>query len=109
MASGNVDKAKGRLKDAGGALTDDESLRAEGKVDKASGSTKNAVGKAADKVKDAVNPKRRGRRRPTRGPGGETLGVIRPLKRAAAWPDRPARRRRTSRRRRSRTRSPRAP
>jgi uncharacterized protein YjbJ (UPF0337 family) len=59
MASGNVDKAKGRLKDAGGALTDDESLRAEGKVDKASGSTKNAVGKAADKVKDAVNPKGR--------------------------------------------------
>ena len=48
MASGNVDKAKGRLKDAGGALTDDDSLRAEGKVDKASGSTKNAVGKAAD-------------------------------------------------------------
>jgi uncharacterized protein YjbJ (UPF0337 family) len=59
MASGNVDKAKGRLKDAGGALTDDESLRAEGKVDKASGSTKNAVGKAADKIKDAVNPKGR--------------------------------------------------
>jgi uncharacterized protein YjbJ (UPF0337 family) len=54
MASGNVDKAKGRLKDAGGALTDDDSLRAEGKVDKASGSTKNAVGKAADKVKDAI-------------------------------------------------------
>jgi len=59
MASGNVDKAKGRLKDAGGALTDDESLRAEGKVDKASGSTKNAVGRAADKIKDAVNPKGR--------------------------------------------------
>ena len=59
MASGNVDKAKGRVKDAGGALTDDQSLRAEGKVDKASGSTKNAVGKAADKIKDAVNPKGR--------------------------------------------------
>jgi uncharacterized protein YjbJ (UPF0337 family) len=54
MASGNVDKAKGRLKDAGGALTDDDSLRAEGKVDKASGSTKNAVSKAADKVKDTI-------------------------------------------------------
>ncbi|MEA2430706.1 MAG: CsbD-like [Thermoleophilaceae bacterium] len=54
MAGGDVDKAKGRLKDAGGALTDDQSLRAEGKVDKASGSAKNAVGKAADKVKDAV-------------------------------------------------------
>jgi uncharacterized protein YjbJ (UPF0337 family) len=54
MASGEVDKAKGRVKDAGGALTDDQSLRAEGKVDKASGSVKNAVGKTADKVKDAV-------------------------------------------------------
>jgi uncharacterized protein YjbJ (UPF0337 family) len=54
MAGGEVDKAKGRVKDAGGALTDDKSLRAEGKVDKASGSVKKTVGKAADKVKDAV-------------------------------------------------------
>ena len=54
MASGEVDKAKGRVKDAGGALTDDQSLRAEGKVDKASGSVKETVGKAADKVKDTI-------------------------------------------------------
>jgi uncharacterized protein YjbJ (UPF0337 family) len=54
MASGEVDKAKGRVKDAGGALTDDKSLRAEGKVDKASGSVKKTVGNAADKAKDAI-------------------------------------------------------
>ena len=54
MASGNVDKAKGRLKDAGGALTDDESLRAEGKVDKTSGNVKEKVGAAADKVKHTI-------------------------------------------------------
>ena len=58
MAGGNVDKAKGRVKDAAGAShRRTRASRAEGKVDKASGSTKNAVGKAADKVKDAVNPK----------------------------------------------------
>jgi len=53
---GTVDKAKGRVKEAAGDLTDDQSLKNEGKVDKASGSVKNAVGGAADKVKDVVNP-----------------------------------------------------
>ncbi len=55
MASGNVDKAKGRLKEAGGDLTDDDSLKAEGKVDKASGSVKDGVGKVSDAVKDVVS------------------------------------------------------
>ncbi len=54
---GSIDKGKGRLKEAAGDLTDDQSLKNEGKVDKASGGLKNAVGDAADKVKDAVNPK----------------------------------------------------
>jgi uncharacterized protein YjbJ (UPF0337 family) len=54
MGDGAADEAKGRLKEAAGSLTDDDSLKAEGKVDKATGSTKNAVGKAADKVKDAI-------------------------------------------------------
>ena len=57
MAGGNTDKAKGRVNEAAGDLTDDPSLKNEGKVDKASGKVKNAVGDAADKVKDAVNPK----------------------------------------------------
>jgi uncharacterized protein YjbJ (UPF0337 family) len=53
---GTVDNTKGKLKEAAGDLTDDQSLKNEGKVDKASGGLKNAIGDAADKVKDAVNP-----------------------------------------------------
>jgi uncharacterized protein YjbJ (UPF0337 family) len=54
---GSIDKGKGRLKEAAGDLTDDQSLKNEGKVDKASGGLKNAIGDAADKVRDIVNPK----------------------------------------------------
>ena len=53
---GTVDKTKGRVKEAAGDLTGDQSLKNEGKVDRASGSVKDKVGDAADKVKDAVNP-----------------------------------------------------
>jgi uncharacterized protein YjbJ (UPF0337 family) len=53
----NVDDAKGRVKEAAGSLTDDQSLKNEGKVDKATGQVKDKVGDAADKVKDVVNPK----------------------------------------------------
>ena len=52
-ADGNVDKGKGRVKEAAGALTDDQSLKNEGKVDKASGSAKKGI----DKVRDAVTGK----------------------------------------------------
>jgi uncharacterized protein YjbJ (UPF0337 family) len=38
------DKAKGRIKDAGGALTGDRSLQAEGRVDQAKGSFKEKKG-----------------------------------------------------------------
>jgi uncharacterized protein YjbJ (UPF0337 family) len=57
MSGGTTDKAKGRVKEAAGDLTGDQSLKNEGKVDKASGKAKNAIGDAADKVKDTVNPK----------------------------------------------------
>jgi uncharacterized protein YjbJ (UPF0337 family) len=53
---GTFEKGKGRVKEAAGDLTGDQSLKNEGKVDRASGSVKNAVGDAADKVKDVVNP-----------------------------------------------------
>ncbi len=59
MGDGDKDELKGRVKEAGGALTGDDSLKNEGKVDRASGSVKDAVGGAADKVKDAVNPDRK--------------------------------------------------
>jgi uncharacterized protein YjbJ (UPF0337 family) len=52
----NLDDAKGRVKEAAGDLTDDDSLKNEGKVDQASGAVKDKVGDAADKVKDVVNP-----------------------------------------------------
>ena len=59
MGDGNLDEAKGRLKEAGGDLTGDKDLKNEGKVDRATGSVKDAVGGAADKVKDVVNPDRK--------------------------------------------------
>jgi uncharacterized protein YjbJ (UPF0337 family) len=59
MSGGNVDKAKGRVKEAAGDLAGDESLKNEGRVDRASGSVKNKVSDAADKVKTAVNPDRK--------------------------------------------------
>jgi uncharacterized protein YjbJ (UPF0337 family) len=51
---GALDKAKGDLKQAGGDLTDDKSLKNEGRVDKAAGNVKEKTGEAADKVKDAI-------------------------------------------------------
>ena len=58
MGDGAKDDAKVRVKEAGGALTGDNSLKREGKVDKASGKVKDAVGSISDKAKDAVNPNR---------------------------------------------------
>jgi uncharacterized protein YjbJ (UPF0337 family) len=56
MSDGTLDDAKGRVKEAAGDLTDDQSLKNEGKVDKATGALKDKIGDAADKVKDVVNP-----------------------------------------------------
>ena len=57
MGDGTADDLKGRVKEAGGDLTDDQGLKNEGKVDRATGTVKDKVGDAADKVKDVVNPK----------------------------------------------------
>jgi uncharacterized protein YjbJ (UPF0337 family) len=51
---GKVDDAKGRVKEAAGDLTDDDSLKNEGKVDRATGTVKDKVGDASDKVKDKL-------------------------------------------------------
>jgi uncharacterized protein YjbJ (UPF0337 family) len=48
MANKNVDKAKGRVKEAAGALTGNTHLKNEGRADHAKGSAKNAVDKVAD-------------------------------------------------------------
>jgi uncharacterized protein YjbJ (UPF0337 family) len=58
MADGTIDTAKGKVKQAAGDLTGDQSLKNEGTVDKATGAVKDAVGDAANKLKDVVNPDR---------------------------------------------------
>jgi len=52
--SGTTDKIKGRVKEAIGALTDDDSLKAEGKLDQKTGKIKDAVEKVIDKARNAV-------------------------------------------------------
>jgi uncharacterized protein YjbJ (UPF0337 family) len=52
--SGKTDEAKGRVKEAAGALTGDKKLKREGKADQAVGKVKQAVEKVIDKVKDAT-------------------------------------------------------
>jgi uncharacterized protein YjbJ (UPF0337 family) len=55
MGDGTTDDLKGRVKEATGDLTDDQSLKNEGKVDRATGSVKDAADDVSDKVKDVVN------------------------------------------------------
>lgn len=56
--SGELDKAKGRVKEAAGALTDDERLKREGKVDQAAGAVKSGAAKVVDAVKDVAKKPR---------------------------------------------------
>jgi uncharacterized protein YjbJ (UPF0337 family) len=49
---GNMDQAKGRVKEAAGDLTDNDRLKSEGKTDKAKGKVKEGVDRVADAVKD---------------------------------------------------------
>ena len=51
---GNVDQAKGKVKQAVGDLTGNDKLRAEGKVDEVIGKAKTAVGGAQKKVGAAI-------------------------------------------------------
>jgi uncharacterized protein YjbJ (UPF0337 family) len=50
-----TDKAKGRVKEAAGVLTDDDKLRREGKIDQAAGKAKGAAEKMKDTAKDAID------------------------------------------------------
>ena len=52
--SGKTDVVKGRIKEAAGALTGNDKLRAEGKTDQAVGKVKQVAEKAVDRVKRAV-------------------------------------------------------
>ncbi len=53
--TGKSEEIKGRVKEAAGALTDDEKLRREGKLDQATGKVKQVVEKVVEKTKDALN------------------------------------------------------
>jgi uncharacterized protein YjbJ (UPF0337 family) len=50
----DLDKMKGRAKQAVGDLTDDEELRREGKVEETAGKAKEKVGDLADKAEDSI-------------------------------------------------------
>ncbi|HEX7449614.1 MAG TPA: CsbD family protein [Pirellulales bacterium] len=52
--SGKADEMKGRVKEAAGAMTDDDQLRREGKVDQTTGKVKQTAEKVIDKAKDAL-------------------------------------------------------
>jgi uncharacterized protein YjbJ (UPF0337 family) len=54
IMGGKSDVVKGRVKEAAGALTDNDKLREEGKTDQAVGKAKQAVQKAADTIMKAV-------------------------------------------------------
>jgi uncharacterized protein YjbJ (UPF0337 family) len=53
--SSETDDAKGRVKEAAGALTNDDDLKKEGKTDQAGAKVKDVAENAKDKVGDAVD------------------------------------------------------
>jgi uncharacterized protein YjbJ (UPF0337 family) len=52
MTDKNTDRAKGRVKEAAGALAGDKSLKNRGRSDQAKGAVKGAVDKVVDTVAD---------------------------------------------------------
>ena len=56
--AGKVDQAKGRVKEAAGALTGNQRLKQEGKMDQAAGKMKSAATKTVDAVKNAFAGKK---------------------------------------------------
>jgi uncharacterized protein YjbJ (UPF0337 family) len=51
---GKMDEVKGRIKEAAGAVTDNDKLRAEGQTDQAVGKVKQVAEKAVETVKQVV-------------------------------------------------------
>jgi len=51
---GQMDKLKGRIKQAAGDLTDNKRLKAEGKAQEFRGTIKNQIDEVADKLKKQV-------------------------------------------------------
>ncbi len=57
MTDHKTDEAKGRVKEAAGAVSGDDDLKKEGKTDQAAASVKEKVEGAVDKVKDKLTGK----------------------------------------------------
>ncbi|GAC1322811.1 MAG: hypothetical protein NVSMB25_18430 [Thermoleophilaceae bacterium] len=55
MSDKRVDEGKGRLKEAAGSLTGDDSMKREGKADQAKSSVKDAVDNVSDKAKGLLD------------------------------------------------------
>jgi uncharacterized protein YjbJ (UPF0337 family) len=55
VMSGTSDRAKGKIKEAVGTLTDDEQLKKEGKKDQFVGDAKSVVEDLADKADDVID------------------------------------------------------
>lgn len=51
----NTDDTKGRVKEAAGTLTGDDSLKREGKVDQGAGKVKETLDRATDRVKEMLH------------------------------------------------------
>jgi len=51
----NIDDAKGRAKEAAGALTDDKDLKAEGKADQVGAKVKDVLGNVKERAENAVD------------------------------------------------------
>lgn len=56
--SGKIDQVKGRVKEAAGAITDNDKLRRKGKTEQAAGKVKEVVEKVVDKTKRVVERKK---------------------------------------------------
>jgi len=54
MQSGTMDKVKGRMKEAAGALVNDKKLKQEGQADQMIGSAKDTAKKIVRKAEDLV-------------------------------------------------------
>ena len=64
--SGKTDVVKGRVKEAAGALTDNNRLRREGKTDQVVGKVKEAVSKVKEAADKAVDRARKDTKRRTK-------------------------------------------
>lgn len=53
--TGKTEELKGRVKEAAGAIADDDKLRREGKIDQAAGKVKQAAEKVVEKVKNVAH------------------------------------------------------